>query len=153
MNDNCDITKRPPAPENNPTSEEILHMLKTTKTIAVVGLSKKTHRESYIVGKYLLDHGYIVIPVNPQFTEWEGIAAYPTLADIPKDVSVDMVDLFRRADAIDELVDEILALKPKVAWLQLGVVNNEAARKMRDGGVKVVQDKCVKIEHRDLVGD
>jgi len=145
MTDACDITHRPPPPDQNPSEEEIGRLIKESKTIAVVGLSNKPHRESYLVGKYLRDNGYEIIPVHPNISEWEGLKVYKRLSDIPG--RVDIVDIFRRADAIGEMTDEIIAKKPKAAWLQLGIVNNEAAAKLRDAGMTVVQDRCLKVEH------
>ncbi len=150
MSEACDITKRPQEPENNPGPSEIKNILSEAKTIAIIGLSNKPHRESYMVGRYLKDHGYTVIPVHPNIDEWEGLKVYGNLGDIPGDV--DIVDIFRRADAIGDLVPEIVAKKPKVAWLQLGIVNNEASKEMRSEGIVVVQNKCMKIEHTTLLG-
>jgi len=152
MADECDISKRPPAAEGNPSPQEIEKLLRSIKTIAVVGLSNKPHRESYMVAGYLQSHGYEILPVNPALADkgWEGTKAYASLSDVPG--RIDLVDLFRRAELIDEIVDGIIAIKPKAAWLQLGIVNNEAARKLRAAGIMVVQDKCMKIEHSALIG-
>lgn len=151
MTEACDITNRPTKPEKNRTDEEIKTILKSYSTIAIVGLSNKPARESYQVGKYLMENGYTIYPVHPNITEWEGKPVYKTLADIPE--KIDIVDIFRRSDAIDEMVDEIIAIKPKVCWLQLGVVNNQAANRLEETGILVIQDKCMKIEHFTLVGN
>jgi hypothetical protein len=149
----CDIGNRPPEPDCNSSDDEIAHLLKSARTIAVVGLSDKPHRESFIVGQYLLDHGYKVIPVNPALAGrgWLGVTAYPDIASIPGEV--DMINVFRRADAIMELVPAMIAKKPKAVWLQLGIVNNEASARLRHAGIVTVQNKCVKIEHSLLIGE
>jgi hypothetical protein len=152
MTDACDISNRPPEPDFNPSGDEVARLLKVSRTIAIVGLSDKPHRDSFIVGKYLLDHGYKVIPVNPALAErgWLDIKAYPDIASIPGEV--DVIDLFRRADSIMELVPAMIAKKPKTVWLQLGIVNNEASALLRPAGILVVQNKCIKVEHSLLVG-
>ncbi|MBI4667445.1 MAG: CoA-binding protein [Nitrospinae bacterium] len=152
MNDACDISQRPEKPEGNPSPEEIRGILENCRTVAVVGLSNKPNRDSYRVALYLADHGYKVIPVNPALEEkgWEGIKAYNTIAQVPGEV--DIIDLFRRADSIGELAADILAKKPRVVWLQLGIVNNPVAAILRKAGITVVQDKCIKIEHNALIG-
>ena len=147
----CDITNRPPAPEHNPGPDVIKKILEESKTIAVVGLSDTPGRPSLDVAVYLKNHGYNVIPVNPKLTEWEGTKAYADLAEVPD--PVDIVDIFRRADAIDDMVEQIIAVKPNCAWLQLGIVNNVAGDRLRRAGIQVVQDKCMKIEHSLLVKD
>ncbi len=125
-------------------------ILDTTQTIAVVGLSDKVHRPSYFVGKYLLDHGYTVIPVNPMIDEVLGQKSYASLADIP--VPVDMVDCFRRPDQMVELTEAAIRLNAKVLWMQLGVVNNQARDMAIAAGLEVVMDLCIKIEHARVFG-
>lgn len=120
------------------------------KTVAVVGISRKEDRDSYRVAAYLQNHGFKVIPVNPQLDEVLGEKCYPTLADIP--FPLDVVDVFRKPSALLPLADEIAAIKPKAAWFQIGVVNNEAAQKLRDAGIEVVQNICIKVEHARLAG-
>jgi predicted CoA-binding protein len=115
------------------------------RTVAVVGISKKEDRDSHKVAAYLKNHGFKIIPVNPQADEVLGEKCYASLSEIP--FRVDVVDVFRKPSALLELADEIIAAKPKAAWFQLGVVNNEAAKKIADAGIEVVQDKCIKIEH------
>jgi uncharacterized protein len=123
-------------------------LLNTVKTIAVVGVSPKTSRPSYFVFKYLLERGYRMIPVNPAQAGGEllGQHIYATLADIPQ--PIDMVDIFRNADAALDVVQEALALdpKPNVIWMQLGVRNDAAAKLAEDAGLKVVMNRCPKIE-------
>jgi predicted CoA-binding protein len=127
-------------------------ILNTVKTIAVVGVSPKTSRPSYFVFKYLLERGYRMIPVNPGQAGGEllGQKIYATLADIPE--PIDMVDIFRNAEAALGVVHEALALhpKPRVIWMQLGVRNDEAAKLAEDAGLKVVMNRCPKIEYGRL---
>ena len=115
------------------------------KTIAVVGISDDPTRPSNFVASFLEAHGYTIIPVNPKLTEWEGIKCYPDLPSIP--VKVDIVDIFRRSEAVPPIVDEAIAIKAKVVWMQEGIVNEEAAAKARKAGIEVVMDKCMKKEY------
>jgi len=125
-------------------------ILRTCRTIAVVGLSANWYRPSYFAAKYMLDHGYIVIPVNPAYPEVLGQKCYASLRDIP--VPVDMVDCFRRSEDIPPLVDDAIAIGARVLWMQLGIVNEEAKRTALAAGLDVVMDRCVKIEHARLFG-
>jgi len=118
--------------------------------IAVVGLSANPDRPSYRVARYLIEHGYTVIPVNPVCREALGQKCYAALRDIPQ--RVDIVDCFRRAEDIPPLADDAIAIGARVLWMQLGVVNPEAARKAEAAGLEVVMDRCVKIEHARLFG-
>lgn len=129
---------------------DLRRILKATQTIAVVGLSANWWRPSYFAAKYLQDHGYRVIPVNPAYTEVLGEKCYPCLADIP--AKVDMVDCFRKAEEIDSLAAEAIAIGAKCLWMQLGVVNAAAAETAARAGLDVVMDRCVKIEHGRLFG-
>ncbi len=124
--------------------------LENAQTIAVVGLSDKVHRPSYFVGKYLLDHGYRVIPVNPTISEVLGQKSYPTLADIPE--KVDMVDCFRRSEQMVELAREAIAINADCLWMQLGVENEEACQLAEQAGLNVVMNRCTKIEHARVFG-
>jgi len=112
------------------------------KTIAVVGISDNPERPSNFVAKFLEERGYTIIPVNPNLTEWNGKKCYPDLLSIP--IKVDVVDIFRRPEAIPPIVDEAIAIKAKVVWMQEGIVNEEAAAKARDAGIEVVMDRCMK---------
>ena len=125
-------------------------ILDTTQTIAVVGMSDKVHRPSYFVGKYLLDHGYTVIPVNPMIDKVLGQKSYASLDDIP--VPVDMVDCFRRSDQMVELAEAAIRLNARVLWMQLGVVNKVACEMAIAAGLEVVMDRCIKIEHARVFG-
>ncbi|MBM3394086.1 MAG: CoA-binding protein [Betaproteobacteria bacterium] len=134
----------------NDDINSLRRILRESKVLAVVGLSANWWRPSYFAAKYMIDHGYTVIPVNPQYSEVLGQKCYPTLRDIP--VKVDIVDCFRKSEDIGPLADEAIAIGAKVLWLQLGVINADAARKARDAGLDVVMDHCVKIEHARLFG-
>ncbi|TAN37239.1 MAG: CoA-binding protein [Candidatus Methanoperedens sp.] len=115
------------------------------KTIAVVGISDNPERPSNFVAKFLEEHRYNVIPVNPNLSEWEGKKCYPDLLSIP--VKVDIVDIFRRPDAVPPIVNEAIAIKAKAVWMQEGIVNEKAAEKARDAGIEVVMDRCMKKEY------
>lgn len=115
------------------------------KTIAVVGISDNPERPSNFVAKFLEEHGYHIIPVNPNLSVWEGKKCYPDLMSIPQ--KVDVVDIFRRPEAVSPIVDEAIAIKAKVVWMQEGIVNEEAAAKARDAGIEVVMDRCMKKEY------
>ncbi len=125
-------------------------ILKENHTIAVVGLSANWHRPSYFAAKYLLAHGYRVIPVNPRYQEVLGQRCYPSVSEIPE--KVDVVDIFRRAEDVPPLVEEAIAVGARVVWMQLGVVNEEAAARARQAGLDVVMDRCMKIEYARLFG-
>lgn len=125
-------------------------ILMHNRTIAVVGLSANWYRPSYFAAKYMLAHGYTVIPVNPAYAEVLGQKCYPSLREVPQ--QVDIVDCFRRAEEIPAIVDEAVAIGAKVLWMQLGVINPEAALRAESCGLEVVMDRCVKIEYARLFG-
>ena len=125
-------------------------ILAVSRTIAVVGLSRNWHRPSNFAANYLQHHGYRVIPVNPAYDEVLGEKCYASLAEIPE--PVDVVDCFRRTEDIAPLAAAAIAIGAKVLWLQLGVVNLEAAVLARAAGLDVVMDRCMKIEHARLQG-
>jgi len=125
-------------------------ILGETRTIAVVGLSANWYRPSYFAAKYMQDHGYRIIPVNPAYTEVLGQRCYPTIAAIPG--PVDLVDCFRKPGEIVPIAHDAVAKGAKVLWMQLGIRNDEAARIASDAGLDVVMDRCVKIEHARLLG-
>jgi predicted CoA-binding protein len=127
-------------------------LLDDSRRIAVVGISAEWHRPSYFVGKYLLEHGYTMIPVNPKYREVLGQPCYPSLTAARAAGSIDIVDCFRKAEDIGPLAEEAIAIGAKALWMQLGVVNHAAAQKARDAGLDVVMDRCVKIEHGRLFG-
>jgi len=125
-------------------------ILKTNTVIAVVGLSGDWFRPSYFAAKYMIEHGYTVIPVNPKNDAILGQKCYKSLRNIP--VKVDIVDCFRKSADIPPICEEAIAIGAKVLWQQLGVTNAEAARKAEAAGLDAVMDRCVKIEHGRLFG-
>jgi predicted CoA-binding protein len=130
--------------------KDLRRILTDYKRVAIVGLSANWSRPSNFVGKYLLEHGFEVIPVNPKYDEILGEKCYPDLASIP--TPVDIVDLFQRAERVPLFVDAAIAIGAKVVWMQLGIVHAEAAQKARDAGLEVVMDRCIKIEYARLFG-
>jgi predicted CoA-binding protein len=120
------------------------------KRVAMIGLSADWSRPSNFAAKYLLDHGFEVIPVNPKYPEILGQKCYADLRDIP--TPVDIVDLFQRIERVPSFVDQAIEIGAKVVWLQLGIVHEEAAQKARDAGLEVVQNRCMKIEYARLFG-
>ena len=126
----------------------IAKILRESKVIAVVGLSDKPERPSYGVAEYLVQNGYRVVPVNPNIKEWKGIRSYPNLTSIP--LKVDVVDIFRKSELVPEAVDEAIAIRARAVWMQLGVLNAEAAEKAERAGLLVVMDRCMKIEHAKM---
>lgn len=125
-------------------------ILKADRVIAVVGLSANWWRPSYFAAKYMQEHGYRVVPVNPAYKEVLGESCYANLKDIP--FKIDMVDCFRKSEDIGPLADEAIAIGVRTLWMQLGVVNEAAAARARESGLDVVMDRCVKIEHARLFG-
>ncbi|AKX95280.1 CoA-binding protein [Neomoorella thermoacetica] len=115
--------------------------------IAIVGLSDKEDRPSYQVARYLQDHGFRIIPVNPAVETILGEKAYPDLEAIPADIPIDIVDVFRRAEAVPPIVDAAIKRGVPVIWLQEGVVHEEAAARARAAGLEVIMDRCIKKEH------
>ncbi len=128
-------------PFQNPTPEEIKTLLSHVQTIAVVGLSPKPNRPSYTVSKALQTFGYRIIPVRPLVAEVLGAPAFGTLAAVPE--RIDLVDAFRAAEHIDDLVDECIRLKIPALWIQEGIVNEAAAERARTAGLFVVMDRCI----------
>ena len=125
-------------------------ILRDNRVIAVVGLSPNWNRPSFFAAKYLLEHGYTVIPVNPGATEILGRKCYPDLASIPQ--QVDLVDVFRKPADVMPIAEEAMRIGAKCLWLQLGVINRAAADKAAAAGLDVVMDRCVKIEYARLFG-
>jgi uncharacterized protein len=125
-------------------------ILRQNHVIAIVGLSASWWRPSYFVAKYLQEHGYRIIPVNPAFQEVLGEKCYPSLHDVPD--KIDMVDCFRKSEEIPALAEAAIAIGAKCLWVQLGVVNPAAAARATEVGLDVVMDRCVKIEHGRLFG-
>ncbi len=129
-------------------NENIEDILKTHKRIAVVGLSAKRYRPSFGVAKMMKALGYRVIPVNPQVKEVLGEKSYPSLLDVPE--QVDLVDIFRRPEHVDEIVEQAIQIGAKAVWMQLGVINPRAAQRALDAGLQVVMDRCWAIEYNRL---
>jgi len=125
-------------------------ILATSRTLAVVGLSAQWYRPSYFAAKYMQDHGYRVIPVNPRYAEVLGEKCYPDLWSVPE--KIDIVDCFRKASEIDSIADDAIAIGARVLWMQLGIVNEEAAQRAAAAGLDVVMNRCVKIEHARILG-
>ena len=126
------------------------HILAESRTLAVVGLSAQWHRPSYFAAKYMQEHGYRVIPVNPKYESILGEKCYKSLRDIPE--RVDMVDVFRKTQDVPPIAEDAIAIGAKVLWQQLGVRNEAAAASARSAGLEAVLDRCVKIEHGRLFG-
>jgi len=138
-------------PQVNSNKDEIKQILEDTKTIAIIGCSPKSEKDSNRVAVYLQNAGYKIIPVYPKEDTILGEKVYRSLSDIPNDIKVDMVDIFRKPDVIAEVVDASLERGDVwCIWTQLGLVHNEAAAKAKDAGLKVVQSHCTKIEHASL---
>ena len=125
-------------------------ILRDCRTIAVVGLSAEWHRPSYFAAKYMQQHGYRIIPVNPRYTKVLGVRCYPSLDAIGE--RVDMVDVFRRTEDVLPIAQQAVAIGARCLWQQIGVVNREAAELARAAGLDTVMDRCVKIEHARLFG-
>lgn len=140
MHDVCEM------PLQNASSDEVRRILETARTIAVVGLSDKPDRDSYRVAAYLQSQGYRILPVNPNLTEILGERAYGSLRDVP--VPIDVVDIFRRPDAVPAIVADAIAVGAKAVWMQDGIVHNAAAAEARAAGLTVVMSKCLLREHR-----
>ena len=129
------------------TLRRILH---DSRVLAVVGLSASWYRPSYFAAKYMMEHGYRIIPVNPQYTEVLGQKCYPSLRAIPE--KVDLVDVFRKTSDVFPIAEDAIAIGARVLWQQIGVKNTEADEKARAAGLDTVMDRCVKIEHARLFG-
>jgi predicted CoA-binding protein len=135
-------------PAYNPPSEQIRQILETSKVVAMVGLSPRPDRDSNQVARYLMDHGFTVVPVNPREEQILGQQCYPDLESIP--IDVDIVDVFRRVEFIPSIVEAAIRKKARVIWMQLGLAHNESADKAREAGLEVVMSKCLKVEHARL---
>ena len=137
----------------NPEDRELQILLGDAHTVAVVGLSSKPNRPSFEVAAYLRDHGYRIVPVNPRETEVLGERAYPTLLDIPADLAIDVVDVFRRAEETPEVARQAVAIGAKVLWLQEGIANDEAYRIASEAGLDVIMGVCMKHTRDRLMGE
>jgi len=128
----------------------IQRVLYNAKTVAIVGLSKNELRASYFVGYYLRRHGYRVIPVNPRESEVMGQPSFKSLLDVP--VPIDIVDVFRVPDAVPAIAREAVQIRAGSLWCQFGVINAEGARIAEEGGMSVIMDRCIKVEHARYIG-
>ena len=131
---------------SSPQPDPIADLLKRSKTIAVVGLSSSPLRPSYGVSAYMQSNGYRIIPVNPKIKEALGETAYASLVDVPE--KVDIVNIFRRPEFVEEIVDQAIQLKIPAIWMQEEVINEKAAEKGRKAGIFVVMDRCILKEHK-----
>jgi uncharacterized protein len=141
MNETCEV------PLENAGAPEIDEILRTARTIAVVGLSDNPERDSHRVARYLRDRGYRILPVNPNAAEILGAKCYATLREIGE--PVDIVDVFRKPEAVPEIVADAIAIGARAVWLQSGIAHNAAAGQARAAGLKVVQSRCLMVEHRN----
>lgn len=132
------------------TQVAIRQSLSNCTTIAVVGLSPKPHRDSFRVAKYMQDHGFRIVPINPNAHEVLGEKAYASLTEAAQHERIDMVNCFRNSEDIPPIAAEAIAIGAQSLWLQLGVVNDAAAKQAKDAGLVVVQNLCLMVEHRQL---
>jgi predicted CoA-binding protein len=137
-------------PFQNPGENAIRELLQSVRRIAVVGLSPKPHRDSNRIGVYLLDHGYEVIPVYPRGEEILGLKVYRRVQDIPG--HVDLVNVFRRSEALPAVFDDLLAAGAGAVWTQLGCIDEEGALRAQEAGLTVVMNRCVMVDHSRLLG-
>ena len=133
----------PPLPTTE--ADRITQLLQSAKTIVVVGLTDTPLRPSYGVSHYMQSQGYRIIPVNPNIMAWMGEKSYPSLLDVPE--KIDIVNVFRRPDAVPEVVEQAIQIKAPAIWMQEGVIHPEAAEKARQAGIFVVMDRCILKEH------
>jgi hypothetical protein len=131
--------------------EEIKYILRDFKTIAVVGISPKEDRPSYVVASYLKSKGYRIIPVRPDGDEILGEKVYHSLSEIPNEVGVEVVDIFRKSEDVPPIVQEAIRRRAKAIWMQEGVIHKEAADKAEKAGLKVIMDRCMKKELQRLL--
>lgn len=131
-------------------NDDILrNILKTSRTIAVVGASPKPWRDSGSIAHFLMKKGYKVFPVNPMYQEVLGEVCYPDLQSVPE--KIDIVDVFRKSDAMDDVVSDAIQVGAKIVWMQVDVVNPEAAQRAEEAGLQVIMDRCIAVDHRRLI--
>jgi uncharacterized protein len=133
-----------------PSDDEVRAILSRARTIAIVGLSDKPERDSNEVARYLKGQGYRIVPVNPAVAEVLGERSYPSLSAVPREVAIDIVDIFRRSDQVPPVVDEAIARRAPVVWMQLGVEHPDAAARARAAGATVLENRCLMVDHRRL---
>lgn len=132
------------------TDDQLRDLIQRTKTIAVVGLSPKEHRDSHRVARYLQERGFRIIPVNPNAGEVLGETSYPSLRDVPE--PVDLVDVFRRSEYLPDIARQAVEIGAKSLWMQVGIVNDEAAEIAGEADLPVVMDRCLMVDHGRLAG-
>ncbi len=132
---------------NDNATDTITHILTTYRTVAVVGLSPKPHRDSYEVAAYMQAHGWRIVPINPNATEVLGERAYATLSEAAQHERIELVNCFRNSADIPPIVDEAIAIGAKAVWMQLDITHAAAAEKARAAGLRVVENRCLKIDH------
>lgn len=130
--------------------QTLRRILKNYRNVAVVGLSANWYRPSYFAAKYLIDHGFNVLPVNPNYPQVLDRTCYPDLAAVPE--PIDIVDIFQKPDQVPSLVEQAVAVGAKVVWMQVGIVHEQAAQRAREAGLQVVMNRCMKIEYARLFG-
>jgi len=131
------------------TAATMADILNTYRTVAVVGLSPKAHRESFGVAQYMQAQGWRIIPINPNASDILGETAYPSLTEAARHHTIGLVNVFRNSEDVPPVVEEAIAVGATAIWLQLGIEHAEAAQKARDAGLQVVQNKCLKVEYRN----
>jgi predicted CoA-binding protein len=136
-----------------PSDAELRSLLGDARTIAIVGLSSKPHRDSYDVARYLQAKGYRIVPINPKESEVLGERAYPTLDDVPGDLAIDVVDVFRRAEDTPPIAEGAVRRGARVLWLQDGIVNDDARRIAEGAGLTVIMGVCIKRTRKRLEGE
>ena len=129
-------------------ADDMAHLLAECRTVAVVGLSPKPHRDSFAVSQYMQAHGWRIVPINPNASSILGETAYPSLTEAARHHRIELVNVFRNSEEVPPVVDEAIAIGAQGVWLQMGVVNDMAAEKARGAGMRVVQDRCLMVEHR-----
>ena len=129
-------------------STAMADILEHCRTVAVVGLSPKPDRDSYAVSRYMQAQGWHIVPINPNATNILGETAYPSLTEAARHRRIELVNVFRNSADVPPVVDEAIAISAKAVWLQMGIVHDVAAQKARDAGLRVVQNKCLMVEHR-----
>ncbi len=133
-----------------PSDDELRSMLQTSRRIAVVGLSRKPHRASHSVSAYMQRQGYEIVPVHPAGGVTLGEAVHPDLRSAAATGPIDIVNVFRRSEFVPALLDDLLAIRPRLVWMQLGVEDAETARRLRAAGIAVVMDRCLAVDHNTL---
>jgi predicted CoA-binding protein len=140
----------PTEPFRNPDDATLRALLERVRRIVMVGLSPKAYRDSHRVARYLLEHGYEIVPVYPREEEILGQTVYRRVQDVPGEV--ELVDVFRRSETLPETIDDVLAARARALWLQLGCIDEAGARRATDAGLAVVMDRCLMVEHARLLG-